>query len=112
MIEVQQVDASTAQSAKIRVMQALHVLLGLFQGTRTHQHFTMVFDWFYPEHFGVVKNTMAVYSEPVDDDVVLMVYKLLSELADNSSHRIEYDSWSINGLIVYKEVSSLMIAFL
>jgi len=93
-------------------MQVFHILRGLFQGALNHKNFTLVFDWFYPEFFGIVKKCLTVYSDPCDDEVVLLIFKLLFELVDNSSNRLKFDAWSINGLIVYKESASFVIEFL
>ncbi len=46
---------------------------------------------------------------PWDDDVILLILKFLHELVDNSSNRLRFDTWSINGLIVFKESASLEI---
>lgn len=97
---------------RIKVMQVFHILRGLFRGAQNHKNFTMVFDWFYPEFFAIVKKCISVYGEPCDDEVMLLVFKLLNELVDNSSNRLKFDAWSINGLIVYKESASLMIDFM
>ena len=93
-------------------MQIFHILRGLFRGALNHKNFILVFDWFYPEFFGIVKKCLTVYSEPCDDEVVLLIFKLLHELVDNSSNRLKFDAWSINGLIVYKESASFMIEFM
>lgn len=97
---------------RVKVMQIFHILRGLFRGAVNHKNFTLVFDWFYPEFFGIVKKCLTVYSEPCDDEVVLLIFKLLHELVDNSSNRLKFDAWSINGLIVYKESASFMIEFM
>lgn len=97
---------------KLKVMQIFHILRGLFRGASNHKNFLLVFDWFYPEFFGIVKKCLTVYSEPCDDEVVLLIFKLLNELVDNSTNRLKFDAWSINGLIIYKESASFMIEFM
>ena len=95
---------------RLKVQRAFQILRGLFAGATTHKNFALLFDWFYPEHFGVVKTCLTVYSEgPCDDDIVLLILKFLHGLVDNSSSRLRFDTWSINGLIVYKESASLMV---
>ena len=97
---------------RVKVKQIFHILRGLFRGATNHKNFILVFDWFYPEFFGIVKKCLAVYSDPCDDEVVLLIFKLLNELVDNSSNRLKFDAWSINGLIVYKESANFMIEFM
>ena len=44
--------------------------------------------------------------------MVILILKFLGDLVDNSSNRLRFDTWSINGLIVYKEGATLIIQFL
>ena len=68
----------------------------------------MVFDWF-SEYVKVIEKVVVVYSDhSCDDEVLLLALKLCLELSDNSSNRLKFDTWSINGLIIFKEVSSLL----
>jgi len=84
-------------------------LRGLFRGALTHRNFALLFDWFYPEYFGIIKKSLDVFKEkPWDDEVLLVIMKCIHDLLDNSSNRLRFDTWSINGLIVYKESASLM----
>ena len=89
------------------------MLRGLFAGATSHKNFALLFDWFYPEHFAIINKCLNVYvAQPCDDDIVLLILKFLNELVDNSSNRLRFDTWSINGLIVYKESASFMIEFM
>lgn len=98
---------------RLKVLRLFHIIRGLFRGCLTHKQFSVLFDWFYPEYFGVVQQCLSAYLQPpCDDDVVVLILKFLQELVDNSSNRLRFDTWSINGLIVYKESAELMITFL
>lgn len=44
--------------------------------------------------------------------MVLIILKFLGDLVDNNTNRLRFDTWSINGLIVYKEGATLIIQFL
>ena len=98
-----------SKEMRSKVIRAFQILRGLFSGANTHSNFALLFDWLYPENFGIVKKCLTVYSEgPCDDDIVILILKFLRGLVDNSSGRLRFDTWSINGLIVYKESASLM----
>jgi hypothetical protein len=98
---------------RLKVQRLFTILRGLFRGATSHKNFALLFDWFYPEYFGIVKKCMTVYLEPpCDDEIVLQILKFLHDLVDNSSNRLRFDTWSINGLIVYKETSSFVIEFM
>ena len=97
-------------NAREKVMRLFNILRGLFRGASTYKNFSVLFDWFYPEYFGIIKKCLSTYiAEPCDDDVVLLILKLINDLVDNSSSRLRFDTWSINGLIVYKEGAEFMI---
>jgi len=99
-----------SQEMRLKVQRAFHILRGLFAGATTHKNFALLFDWLYPTNFGIVKKCLTVYSEaPCDDDMVLLILRFLRGIVDNSSGRLRFDTWSINGLIVYKESASLMV---
>ena len=53
---------------------------------------------------------MAAYID--DEAIIQLILKFLSELLDNSTNRLKFDSWNVNGLIMYKECSTLMIQYL
>lgn len=101
------------QDNRTKVLRLFHILRGLFKGAFTHKNFSILFDWFYPDYFGIIKKCLNAYiQEPCDDEVVLLILKFLGDLVDNSSNRLRFDTWSINGLIVYKEGATLIIQFL
>jgi exportin-7 len=53
---------------------------------------------------------MAAYIQ--DAEVLYLVFKLIADLLDNRSNRMRFDTWNVNGLIVFKEASSLMIKYM
>jgi len=70
----------------------------------------MFFDWFYPDYFQIINRSLSAYFD--DDTLVLTTFKFLKELALNRCHRLRFDTWSISGLIVFKETSLILIQFL
>lgn len=44
--------------------------------------------------------------------MLLLAFKFMHELADNSTNRLRFDTWSINGLIVFKEIAAHLSNFL
>jgi hypothetical protein len=103
----------TNPELRLKVQRVFYLLRGLFAGASTHKNFALLFDWFYPDHFEIVGKCLNVFiASPCDDEIVLLILKFLNELVDNSSNRLRFDTWSINGLIVYKESASFMIEFM
>ena len=95
------------QEVRANVIRGFNILRGLFRGALSHRNFAILFDWFYPQHFSIVQKCMAAYID--DEAIIQLILKFLSELLDNSSNRLKFDSWNVNGLIVYKECSTLLI---
>jgi hypothetical protein len=43
------------QEVRNKVIRAFQILRGLFSGASSHKNFALLFDWFYPDYFGLVK---------------------------------------------------------
>lgn len=78
------------------------------RGLITNKHFNLFFDWFYPTYFStVVEGALNAFYE--DDDVVHACIKMLTELVLNKNNRLRFDTWNINGLVVFKESAKYII---
>lgn len=98
------------QEVRLNVTRAFNILRGLFKGALSHRNFGRMFDWFYPQHFGIIQKCMAAYIE--EDEIVYLILKFLSDLLDNSSNRLKFDTWNVNGLIIFKESCNLMTQYM
>lgn len=81
------------------------------RGLLSNKFFNLFFDWFYPHYFSaVVEGTLNAYYD--DDEVVHVCIKLLCELVNNRSSRVRFDTWNINGLVVFKETAKYVVKLL
>lgn len=48
----------------------------------------------------------------MDDDVVIVILKFMTELVNNRNNRLRFDTWSINGLVVFKETAKYVVELL
>mmetsp|Transcript_26578 Transcript_26578/g.19915 ORF Transcript_26578/g.19915 Transcript_26578/m.19915 type:complete len:100 (+) Transcript_26578:1725-2024(+) len=94
------------QQNRFQILKLFHILKGIAQGMNTSKNFALFFDWFYPEYIHVINKTLNAYIE--DDEVVLLIFKFLAELVQNRCSRLRFDTWNINGLIVFKEASKIV----
>ena len=92
------------------VQRLFNILRGIFRGALNHKAFDMTFNWFYPQHFGLVKKCLSVYVN--DDEITYLIFKFINELLDNTTNRLRFDTWNVNGLIIFKESSSFMLEYL
>src|SRR5690349_16602474 len=90
-------------------MRLFSILKGIVMGMQTSKHFALFFDWFYPSNFQIINKVLNVFLQ--NDDVVLMIFKFLCELLNNRCSRLRFDTWNINGLVVFKESSKIIIQF-
>lgn len=81
------------------------------RGLLNNKQFNLFFDWFYPQYLSVVmEGTLNAFHD--DDDTVHACIKLLCELVNNRNNRVRFDTWNINGLVVFKEASKYVIQLL
>lgn len=110
IVEVMQTDeASLKNLPNIRreLMKLFYILKGVVNGLTTSRHFTLFFDWFYPEHFPIIGKALNGFIQ--DDELVLVIFKFLAEMVNNRCSRLRFDTWNINGLIVFKEAAKISI---
>ena len=94
--------------ARLEIMKLFHVLKGILRGLVTSRHFKLFFDWLYPRYFcAVIEGTLNAFHD--DDQVVMCVFKFLTELVFNRNNRLRFDTWSIDGLIVFKETAKYVV---
>lgn len=81
------------------------------RGLINNKYFNLFFDWFYPQYFSVIlEGTLNAFYD--DDEVVHTCIKLLTELVNNRNNRVRFDTWNINGLVVFKETAKYIIKLL
>jgi hypothetical protein len=81
------------------------------RGLISNRYFNLFFDWFYPQYFSVIiEGTLNAFYE--DDEVVHACLKVLQELVHNRNNRVRFDTWNINGLVVFKETAKYVIKLL
>lgn len=104
-------DSSVLKSTpggKLETMKMFYVLRGILRGLSNSKTFNMFFDWFYPEYFSlIVEGSLNAFYD--DDEVVNVTFKFLTEMVLSRNNRLRFDTWSINGLIVFKETAKYVI---
>lgn len=101
----QGVPGSEAELKKI-VVGLCRDLRGLAQASFNKSSYVALFDWFYPSRFALL---ITVFDRFWDDPAVAIpMLKFLAELSSNKAQRIEFESSSPNGIILFKEVSKVI----
>lgn len=92
-------------------MKLFYILKGITRGLITSRTFKLFFDWLYPTYFGaIIEGALNAFHD--DDQVVIVIFKFLTELVFNRNNRLRFDTWNIDGLIVFKETAKYVIQLL
>lgn len=104
-------DSSVLRSTavgKLETTKLFYILRGILRGLNNSKVFNLFFEWFYPDYFAlVVEGALNAFYD--DDEVVNVTFKFLTELVLSRNNRLRFDTWSINGLIVFKETAKYVI---
>jgi hypothetical protein len=97
--------------ARVEVIKLLYILRGIMRGLINNRFFNLFFEWFYPNYLAVIiEGTLNAFYD--DDEVVHTSIKLMTEMVNNRNNRVRFDTWNINGLVVFKETAKYIIKLL
>ena len=93
-----------------------HALIGLFRDLRgltsaanSRRTYGLVFDWFYPRRAPLLQKTMEAFAD--DPAVTTPLLKFVAEFALNKTQRLTFEPSSVNGILLFREVSKLVVAY-
>lgn len=104
------------QTSNLRLPQAQQALIGvcrdlrgIVQQTHNRRTYGCIFDMLYPAYFPVfVRAAEEFYDTPA---VTTALLKFLQELAYNKAQRVMFDQSSANGILLFRELSKVVVAF-
>ncbi|XP_067928160.1 exportin-7-like isoform X2 [Watersipora subatra] len=107
---------SQAETPMFRSEECKRSLIGLARDLRgvayafnTKTSYMMLYEWLYPNYFPVLLRGIELwYHEPV---LTTPILKLMCELAQNRSQRLQFDVSSPNGVLLFREISKLLVAY-
>ncbi|KAF0883534.1 RBP17 protein, partial [Crocuta crocuta] len=84
-------------------------LRGIAFALNTKTSYTMLFDWMYPTYLPILQRTVERwYGEPACTTPIL---KLMAELMQNRSQRLNFDVSSPNGILLFREASKMICTY-
>jgi exportin-7 len=93
-----------------------HTLIGLFRDLRgiasaanSRRTYSLLFDWMYPRHVGLLLHAMETYAD--DPQVSTPLLKFVAEFVLNKTQRLTFEPSSVNGILLFREVSKLVVAY-
>lgn len=84
-------------------------LRGLFASTATRRSYTQLFDWLHPTHTPLLHASLSACGD--DPAVAVPLLKLAAEFALNKTQRCTWESSSVAGILLFREVSRLVTAY-
>jgi exportin-7 len=96
-------------NVKEAVIGVCRDLRGIVQQTHNRRTYSCIFDMLYPAYFPVfIRAAEELYDSP---QTMTAVLKFLQELAYNKAQRVMFDQSSANGILLFRELSSVVVAY-
>ena len=101
--------AFTAPHTRQLLCGLLRDLRGVVAATSSRKPYCQLFEWLHPAHVPLLHAAMDAYGD--DPGVAVPLLKLVAELASNKTQRCTFDTSSVNGILLFREVSRLVCAY-
>lgn len=84
-------------------------LRGIAIATNNRKTYGLLFDWLLPAHFPVIVASLEAWAGV--PEVTTAVLKFMAEFVLNKTQRLTFDSSSPNGILLFREVSKVLVTF-
>nr|XP_018674150.1 PREDICTED: exportin-7-like isoform X3 [Musa acuminata subsp. malaccensis] len=84
-------------------------LRGIAMATNSRRTYGLLFDWLYPSHMPLLLKAISHWSDV--PEVTTPLLKFMAEFVLNKAQRLSFDSSSPNGILLFREVSKLVVAY-
>nr|XP_034966037.1 ran-binding protein 17 isoform X4 [Zootoca vivipara] len=97
------------EEAKRMLIGLARDLRGIAFALNTKTSYTMLFDWIYPSYLPILQRAIELwYREPACTTPIL---KLMAEMMQNRSQRLNFDVSSPNGILLFREASKMICTY-
>ncbi|MEW5298899.1 MAG: hypothetical protein WDW36_001972 [Sanguina aurantia] len=103
-------------AAALRAAIPAHTIIGLFRdlrgiasATNSRRTYSLLFDWLYPQHLPTILLCCEAWADT--PAVTTPLLKFIAEFAFNKSQRLTFDSSSPNGILLFREVSKVLVSY-
>ncbi|RWS31317.1 exportin-7-like protein [Leptotrombidium deliense] len=107
---------SNADQSMYNVDEAKKALIGIARDLRglafafnTKTSYMMLFEWIYPSYTPILHRAIDLWYH--DPQVTTPVLKLMAELVQNRSQRLQFDVSSPNGILLLRETSKMIVNY-
>ncbi|KAG9129345.1 hypothetical protein Leryth_016632, partial [Lithospermum erythrorhizon] len=96
-------------TVKYALIGLMRDLRGIAMATNNRRTFGLLFDWLYPVHMPVLLKAISYWADT--PEVTTPLLKFMAEFVMNKSQRLTFDSSSPNGILLFREVSKLIVSY-
>ncbi|XP_044460549.1 exportin-7-like isoform X1 [Mangifera indica] len=98
-----------SDAVKYALIGLMRDLRGIAMATNSRRTYGLLFDWLYPAHMPLFLKGIAHWTDT--PEVTTPLLKFLAEFVLNKAQRLTFDSSSPNGILLFREVSKLIVAY-
>ncbi|KAJ4771637.1 ARM repeat superfamily protein [Rhynchospora pubera] len=84
-------------------------LRGIAMATNSRRTYGLLFDWLYPSHMPLLLKAISIWADI--PEVTTPLLKFMAEFVQNKAQRLTFDCSSPNGILLFREVSKVIVAY-
>ncbi|GAU33650.1 hypothetical protein TSUD_310580 [Trifolium subterraneum] len=96
-------------AVKCALVGLMRDLRGITMATNSRRTYGFLFDWLYPAHMPILLKGISHWTD--NPEVTTPLLKFMAEFVLNKAQRLTFDSSSPNGILLFREVSKLIVAY-
>nr|KAJ0225126.1 hypothetical protein LSAT_V11C100045500 [Lactuca sativa] len=96
-------------TVKYALIGLMRDLRGIAMATNSRRTYGLLFDWLYPAHMPILLKGISHWADT--PEVTTPLLKFMAEFVLNKAQRLTFDSSSPNGILLFREVSKLLVAY-
>ncbi|KAH9752574.1 Importin N-terminal domain-containing protein [Citrus sinensis] len=96
-------------AVKCALIGLMRDLRGIAMATNSRRTYGLLFDWLYPAHMPLLLKGISHWTDT--PEVTTPLLKFMAEFVLNKAQRLTFDSSSPNGILLFREVSKLIVAY-
>ncbi|XP_051118324.1 uncharacterized protein LOC127242236 isoform X2 [Andrographis paniculata] len=96
-------------SVKYALIGLMRDLRGIAMATNSRRTYGLLFEWIYPAHMPILLRGISHWADT--PEVTTPLLKFMAEFVLNKAQRLTFDISSPNGILLFREVSKLLVAY-
>uniref|UniRef100_A0A7R9U4R6 Importin N-terminal domain-containing protein n=1 Tax=Pinguiococcus pyrenoidosus TaxID=172671 RepID=A0A7R9U4R6_9STRA len=97
------------EDARMAIIGVCRDLRGVAAATHNKKTYHLLFEALYPIHFPIFRRAVETWHD--DPSVITSVLKFLCEFVQNKGQRLMFDNTSADGILLFRETSSILCAY-